>query len=283
MIEQLRGPLSCGVEERFEVVGRELATTDVWRSAATVVKRMRGHEKLKNEVRFYREWAHLWPVRTASLLAECTKPAPAVRISRLAGELVASNTRLQTPIVYRTAAQAVRRLHLAPYEDGDAMSLDDALDARFGAWRPRFVKIATEAVVKSVDGMWSARPPLELATRTRTHRDYSDRNWLWDESAEVPLGVFDFEQSRPDHPWMDLTRLWERDFHGRADLRDAYIEGYGGPSDVLAHPDFRTLAVLHAMATVAWATESGDAEYAQIGANALARVLGLPSRTRASR
>ena len=273
MIDEVRRALGCPPTEAFEPMGLELATTDVWRSDQSVVKRMRSHGKLRNELEFYRKAASFLPARTAALLGHCREPLPCIRLSRLAGELVAATPGLQSATVYRTAAKAIRALHDAPYEDTDTLSLDDALDARFAGWFPRFRAVAPEELIASVTAYWLARPPLEFAKRCRTHRDYSDRNWLWHPESETPLGVFDFEQSRPDHPWMDATRLWERDFHGRSDLADAFLDGYGGPNDLLRHPDFRSLAVLHALATVAWSTETGDLEYAGTGAAALRRVL----------
>lgn len=272
MNAELRRALELG-DESLVAVGRALATTDVWMSDCSVVKRMRSHEKLRLETDFYREHAPFLSARTAALVAVCRKPFPAIRLTRLSGRLVATSHDLQTPRVYRRAGAALRGLHDSNFGDPDPIALDDALEARFEAWLPRFGAVASKALTARVIGWWSGRSPLELNTRTRAHRDYSDRNWLWDDAEAEPLGVIDFEQFRPDHPWTDFTRLWECEFHGRDDLCAAFLDGYGEAQQLLEHPDFRTLALLHSIATVAWATETGDCAYATIGRRALDSLL----------
>lgn len=248
----------------------EFATTQVWLAADSVIKCTRGAAKLRMELDFYADGAEHLPARTSRVLGSTQNP-PALWLSRLAGRTVAGCADLQTDHIYFHAGKAVAQLHSTAFEDADLLSLDDALNRRFDGWYPRFEAVTEPALAAAVRSAWIRRAPLELNTRTRTHRDYSDRNWLWEPSSDEPLGVIDFEQSRPDHPWMDLTRLWERDFYGRDDLKEAFLHGYGCGSRVLEHPDFRTLGIQHAIATVAWATETGDAEYASIGRTALAR------------
>lgn len=274
----LRHALGIDRDESFRAADRAFATTDVWISDTSVVKRLRSHEKLRLERRFYRHDAVHLSARTATLVAHCERPEPAIRLSLLPGRLVAGAPELRRPDVFRRAGDAIRALHAVPYHDEDAVPLDDALESRFRAWLPRFESVAATGLPGSARAWWRRRPPLELRCRTRTHRDYSDRNWLWSEREGEPLGVIDFEQSRPDHPWTDFTRLWERDFYGRPELRDAFVEGYGASPALLTHPDFRTLAFLHSLATIAWASEVGDHEYASTGTRALASLLLDPPR-----
>ncbi|MFT6399300.1 MAG: aminoglycoside phosphotransferase (APT) family kinase protein [Bradymonadia bacterium] len=194
-------------------------------------------------------------------------------LTRLAGEVVAANARLRCPAVFRRAGEVIAAFHEVPFVDADSVSLDDALNLRFDGWYPRFAEVVSSELAAEVGRRWLRRAPTQIAERTRTHRDYSDRNWIWAAAMDEPLGVIDFEQSRPDHPWMDLTRLWERDFYGRPDLRLAFLQGYGLPHDVFRHPDFRTLGLQHSVATIAWATETRDSEYALVGRAALERWL----------
>lgn len=270
MIAELRIKLGCAPAEEFSPAGMAFATTEVWLSSASVVKRFRGIGKLRTELAFYGDSAHHLPARTATALASCDAP-PALWLTRLRGNIVAADPELQLPAVYRRAAESIAAFHRVPFADQDPVGLDDALELRFEGWFPRFAAVVPGELSDRAGKEWLKRQPLQQKGRTRTHRDYSDRNWLWDPGSDDPLGVIDFEQSRPDHPWVDLTRLWERDFHCREDLRRAFLTGYGGGADILRHPDFRTLALQHTIATIAWATETGDREYAALGKEALDR------------
>ena len=86
--------------------------------------------------------------------------------------------------------------------------------------------------------------------------------------------VVDFEHAHLDSPLLDMVKLWTEVWGARPDLEAAFFAGYGRTLTPQEHEQLRVLAAMHAMATVAWADEHADLQFAAAGRHALRRVLG---------
>lgn len=105
------------------------------------------------------------------------------------------------------------------------------------------------------------------------HRDYSPRNWMTTEDGTL-TGVIDFEHARWDVRAADLNRWWDKEFLNKPHLAHAFFEAYiGALPDARLEAQIKALRLLGAAAGIVWATEVGDAPYAQQNREALHRLM----------
>lgn len=266
-----------------------LAVEDVsWDHAASSVARLRAADgrtaylKRHAQARKHRQersalerWAVALP-GTPRLLATTDEPAPALLLAAVPGALVEDLTldRGDEVTVQHAAGVWLARLHALPLEDDDPMPMGAALEARLTSWTNRAAGAVAPETASWVADRLAATEGLAGA-RVPCHRDFGPRNWLWD--ATAGLGVIDFEHARPDARWVDVLRLIDGPWLGRADLEGAFWAGYGrrpGPRDREA---VDALRALHAIGAVAWGTRHGDPAFAE-GGRAVLRRLGAPAR-----
>ena len=149
---------------------------------------------------------------------------------------------------WRAAGAFLRRLQEESGPDVDAMPLSDALSARLASWTRRG---AGRLPSELLDSVHAGFQPEAFAgdLRTRCHRDYQPQNWLW---APAGLGVIDFEHARWDHPLTDLVRVLD---HVELDQprAQAFLSGWGRSLDERDQARLRSLRLLHALGSAAWA------------------------------
>ncbi|AWL42248.1 MULTISPECIES: phosphotransferase [unclassified Streptomyces] len=109
--------------------------------------------------------------------------------------------------------------------------------------------------------------PVEIVP---THGDFQLRNLRWDERAE-DLYVIDFERSEPGPAVRDFVRLSDA-WHGRPDLFQALLDGYGRRFQPEEEAQFTVLSVLDAVSGIAYGTAHGDPELVERGLRTLTRL-----------
>ncbi|MFF4187158.1 phosphotransferase [Streptomyces sp. NPDC001691] len=103
-----------------------------------------------------------------------------------------------------------------------------------------------------------------------THGDFQLRNLRWDESADT-LYVIDFERSEDGPAVRDFVRLSDA-WHGRPDLLQAVMDGYGRTFTPEEEAQLTVLSVLDAVSGISYGTAHGDPELVERGLRTLARL-----------
>ncbi|MEU7028911.1 phosphotransferase [Streptomyces sp. NPDC046275] len=103
-----------------------------------------------------------------------------------------------------------------------------------------------------------------------THGDFQLRNLRWDEVADV-LYVIDFERSEEGPAIRDFVRLSDA-WHGRPDLLQALLDGYGRPFTPEEEDQLTVLSVLDAVSGISYGAAHGDPELVERGLRTLARL-----------
>lgn len=213
------------------------------------------------EVAAYERWVPAIADRAPRLLAS-EASARVVVLSRLDGDSAPDDD----PAVYRDAGAVLRRFHAAePATDGSGWC--EQRFARFDQWVAR----AAPGLLDDGDVAWArarAGRLLELPAPPLVpcHGDWQPRNWCLHDGRVL---AFDFE--RAERGWWidDVGRMWIRRWAGRPDLRDAFFEGYGRAPDEAELAGLDAEAALGHISTIVWATEVGDAAFAEEGRAAL--------------
>ncbi|MFE1875602.1 phosphotransferase [Streptomyces sp. NPDC059496] len=110
-------------------------------------------------------------------------------------------------------------------------------------------------------------PALEAVPR---HGDLQLRNLRWDEAADACY-VIDFERSEEGPALRDFVRLSDA-WHGRPDLRQAVMDGYGRPFAPEEEVQLAVLSVLDAVSGISYGTSHGDPEVTERGHRTLRRL-----------
>ncbi|MFH9742669.1 phosphotransferase [Streptomyces roseolus] len=103
-----------------------------------------------------------------------------------------------------------------------------------------------------------------------THGDFQPRNLRWDAAADA-LYVIDFERSEKGPAIRDFVRLSDA-WHGRPDLLQAVMDGYGRPFTPEEEDQLTVLAVLDSVSGISHGTAHGDPELVERGLRTLARL-----------
>ncbi|MFB8310170.1 phosphotransferase [Streptomyces sp. NPDC055961] len=103
-----------------------------------------------------------------------------------------------------------------------------------------------------------------------THGDFQLRNLRWDEAADT-LYVIDFERSEDGPAVRDFVRLSDA-WHGRPDLLQAVMDGYGRTFTPEEEAQLTVLSVLDAVSGISYGTAHGDPELVERGLRTLARL-----------
>jgi thiamine kinase-like enzyme len=160
------------------------------------------------------------------------------------------------PETYRQAGALLSAFH------AQASKLDDehevAADARALAWLDGEHRIdaETEARLRAAIETHDHAP----TTLVPTHGDWHTRNWLVDGST---VQVIDLGRAEWRPPMTDLARLARREWQGRPDLEEAFLDGYGW--DPREAGGWRATVLREAIGAAVWAYQAGDADFEQEG------------------
>ncbi|MEU8543885.1 phosphotransferase [Streptomyces sp. NPDC048717] len=124
-----------------------------------------------------------------------------------------------------------------------------------------------EEFIRAITGTAAALPAPEAVP---THGDFQLRNLRWDESADI-LYVIDFERSEEGPALRDFVRLSDA-WHGRPDLFQAVMDGYGRPLTPEEENQLTVLSVLDAVSGISYGAAHGDPELVERGLRTLARL-----------
>ncbi|WP_417220268.1 phosphotransferase family protein [Arthrobacter sp.] len=176
---------------------------------------------------------------------------------------------------FRQAGALLARLHrgTAPRT---AQHYEESMAAKTRAWLGRASGLVPDDQLSLV-ATWldSFEPrPVDLVP---THGDYQPRNWLV--RPDGRLAVIDFGRAEL-RPWYsDLVRMDHHDFVRRADLRTAFMAGYGqepvpaGLEGGPPAPGRRLDELMQSLGTIVWSRDMGDAAFEEHGRSMLTRVL----------
>ncbi|TWV34742.1 phosphotransferase [Streptomyces misionensis] len=124
-----------------------------------------------------------------------------------------------------------------------------------------------EEFIRSTAEKAAHLPALEAVP---THGDLQLRNLRWDEDADV-LYVIDFERSEEGPAIRDFVRLSDS-WHGRPDLLQAVLDGYGRPFTPEEEAQLTILSVLDSVSGISYGASHGDPELVERGRRTLARL-----------
>ncbi|MHA7290580.1 aminoglycoside phosphotransferase family protein [Arthrobacter sp. MDT3-24] len=170
------------------------------------------------------------------------------------------------PETYRQAGELLATIHRPA---GESSTYAEALTAKTRAWMDRAHGLLPETHLDSFERELEALQP-GVVQLVATHGDYQPRNWLQDNGQ---IKVIDFGRAEL-RPWVhDLVRISHQQFVHRADLADAFHAGLGktvGPAELDV---WRLENLNHAIGTVVWANQVGDAAFEQTGRIMVERLL----------
>jgi hypothetical protein len=217
-------------------------------------KAYRQREKFVNERRVYERWVPAIADRAPRLL-DADTDAQVALFSFVEGRPAADETR----DLHRRAGRLLRRFH----DVEPPVRLDGylaSLRQRFDQWVARAGRGVLGAdeidvVADCLERADALADPLGVPC----HRDWQTRNWLIDDDGE-PWAI-DFEHARVA-PWFeDVGRLWWREWRGRPDLAEAFLDGYGRQLEGEDRWWFDTMSALWHLTTIVWSDEHGDAPF----------------------
>jgi Ser/Thr protein kinase RdoA (MazF antagonist) len=260
-----------GYAEVLEFAGQVLGPCELvqdcsWAHGMSAVLRLRDargvtwfakrhHERDRHdaEVTAYRRWVPALGGRAPRLHA-ADDVRSAIIVSAVPGEPAPwpaadlrappDTGRLADQALHREAGRLLRRLHDArpplPWDDWGAATI-----AEFDGLMPRASQLLGKrdlALARAQAGTLSGLP---CPGQVPCHRDYTPRNWLVKDGAAY---VIDFEHARLDVWLADLARLHLGIWPDRADLKEAFLAGYGRQLSDTDH------AILHGVAalTATW-------------------------------
>ncbi|MEM7288635.1 MAG: aminoglycoside phosphotransferase family protein [Actinomycetota bacterium] len=267
-VTQECGPIEH-VEDRSWDHGEAQVLHVSGRSGTCFVKRHRTVDHHRREVRAYEHWVAGW-ADVPRFLGSTPDPL-AIAVSELPGISPLSAAMPELAEVHRQAGAFSARLHDLPVHDDD-IALRDAVAQRTDAWLVRAVGMVEPATIDRVRAAIDEVLPLLDGWRRRAcHRDFTERNWLWDGER---LAVFDFGLSRLDLALTDVERLWSSSWREHPELADAYWDGYGATPTSDEEAVLVAYGVLQALTTVVWSVDHADQAYEENGRERLRWLLG---------
>ncbi|EGG44401.1 NUDIX hydrolase [Streptomyces griseoaurantiacus M045] len=130
-----------------------------------------------------------------------------------------------------------------------------------------YLEPGDEAFIRATAKGAAGLPALE---RVPTHGDFQRRNLRWEQSTGI-LYVIDFERSEGGSAVRDFVRLSDA-WHGRPDLHEALMTGYGRPLSLAEEEHLVVLSVLDAVSGIQYGAAHGDPELVERGRRTLARL-----------
>ncbi|MFE7409738.1 phosphotransferase [Streptomyces laurentii] len=267
-------------------VGRVSTWTDVswarkgsrvWRARGTeggewFVKVHRNDRSHDREVTAYRTWVPALGAAVPRLVAADTG-LRAVVVTAMGGRSLQGAVhppRQQRRIFRRIGRLAASIHHSAPPRPGTGTPPLGKLERHLDGARAHLVP-GDEEFIRAIAGTAATLPAVE---EVPTHGDFQLRNLRWDPDAG-DLFLIDFERSEEGPAVRDLVRLSDA-WHGRPDLRAAFMQGYGRALTVAEEATLTVLSVLDAVSGISYGSAHSDPELVERGRRALARLRSAP-------
>lgn len=262
-VEQECGPVQ-EVEDRSWDHGEAQVLHIQGARASCFVKRHRTVDHHRREVDAYRRWVGGW-ADVPRLLGHVDEPL-AIAVSALDGVSALDVTAAELPEVHRQAGAFLARLHAVAVDDDD-ITLEDALTRRTLSWSTRAEgRVARQDIARVRAAIEEILPVLEGWSRRACHRDFTERNWIWDGRQ---LRVFDFGISRLDLALTDVERIWSSSWREHPELAEAFWDGYGRRPTSGEEAVLHAYGALQALTTVVWAVDHNDAPFEAAGRDRL--------------
>jgi len=246
--------------------GSAVESSRVWAVSSSsgrqaFLKEPSSRRKLQQEQRALADWSPRLPDLMPGLVGALEQP-PALLIEALPGlpgELAMDSCAIALA-AHRRAGLALRRLHALSLEDVDPLSLSEALPRRLESWLERSGELLDESRRLRLRERFGDGSAFRGERRVPCHRDLEPRNWLVElEGTTVrALRLVDFEHARLDHALSDFVKLECGDWVDRPQLREALLDGHGGPLDGADEDRLARLVLLHLLATLVQLSEHGD-------------------------
>lgn len=283
--------MSKFTEELTEFVGRthgrvldsefrgwtDHAQSAVWRVLTDAsedhiyLKSFSENRKFQQELNFYQERSRLLPQFPLAKLLDDDPDQRAILLTELAGQPVSTLTLgpVARQDAHRQAGRFLGALHSLPHQDQD-IPVVEALEKRCRAWCRRAQgKLASSEIDWVADFVAEGLPLLESQSRVYCHRDFTERNWLF-QNGEI--AVIDFEHARPDLGLLDFEKLFLEEWATQTDLWEPFWEGYGRTLKDWEREVLVRCSALTALGTISWAVAHGDLEFERRGRLSLERL-----------
>ncbi|GGK71907.1 hypothetical protein GCM10011509_20640 [Ornithinimicrobium pekingense] len=225
-----------------------------------------GNHHLRREIHARRRWTGPWLATgsVGALLHACTEAGVLV-VEHLPGRLVQDVPEAAgDPATYRQAGRLLASFH-AQHRERD-VGHEAAADAKVRWWLEQEHRIPAPAVAGVHEALAShAHDVVDLVP---THGDWHTRNWLVHEGE---VRVIDLGRAELRPAWTDLVRLAGREWVGRPDLEEAFLDGYG--SDPRPRGLWRATLLREAVGTAVWAYRVGDHAFEEHGLRLLEEAL----------
>jgi tRNA A-37 threonylcarbamoyl transferase component Bud32 len=233
-----------------------------------IAKLHRSPERFRAEHHAYRQWTAVLGTHAPKLITADTAhhililtALPGVPATVLTGTP-------EEPAAHRDAGRRLRALHQARAPRPDP-HIAGVLAERLRHWVQRahgLVRLQDRAVLlRHADALTNAGP-LNVSV---CHLDFQPRNWLVDRGT---VSLVDFEHCRIDAQVRDLTRLAHRHWQGRADLREAFLAGYGRPLTPAEVSLLRHFGAIDAVTSIVQAHEADHPELDAYGRRLLSQI-----------
>ncbi|MFI6112842.1 phosphotransferase [Kitasatospora sp. NPDC051164] len=169
--------------------------------------------------------------------------------------------------IFRSIGQLAAAIHTsAPARPAGGMLPLGKLERHLDGARPHLAP-GDEEFIRTMAEKAAHLPGVDVVP---THGDFQLRNLRWDGSAEA-LYVIDFERSEDGPAVRDFVRLSDA-WHGRPDLLQAVMEGYGRPFTAEEEDQLTVLSVLDAVSGISYGAAHSDPELVERGHRTLARL-----------
>ncbi|CAL9651308.1 hypothetical protein SUDANB120_06634 (plasmid) [Streptomyces sp. enrichment culture] len=265
-----------------QAVGRITAWTDVsWARAESRVWRADGAEggtwyvNIHQNDRFHRRevtalrgWVPgLGPAAPRLVAADPTLRA--VVLTAVGGRSLhgAVHSPEQQRLIFRHIGQLAAAIHTSAPPRPAAGTLPlGKLERHLAGARPRLAP-GDEEFIRATAKKAATLPAPDTVP---THGDFQPRNLRWD-TAAGSLYVFDFERAERGPAVRDFVRLSDS-WHGRPDLLQAVMDGYGRPFTPEEETQLAVLSVLDSVSGISHGAAHGDPELVERGLRTLARL-----------
>ncbi|MFD4576517.1 phosphotransferase [Streptomyces sp. NPDC058417] len=173
---------------------------------------------------------------------------------------------LQRRIFHRIGQLAAAIHSSTPPRPATNMTLPGKLELHLDAALPHLAP-GDEEFIRATAQQGAGLAPLDAVS---THGDFQLRNLRWDDTADA-LYVIDFERSEEGPAVRDFVRFSDA-WHGRPDLYQAVMHGYGRPLTPAEEKHLAVLGVLDAVSGIAYGAAHSDPELVERGLRTLARL-----------